>query len=268
MNSGTRRMNILTHALCRAAPSFQRGFTLLELLIAGLVSVIAVSAMLILMGNTLGATTQSIEMTRLTQELRTGMQVMTRELRRANYHASFLSCYGNADCLTDLGYTAKIGQINLANGGSCYWFWYDRPQYCNTASCTQAELTALQTAVTGETVAAFRRTTNADGVGLLQMATTQTGTPNCGSDADWVDITDPNFMDVLTLVVTDTESVCENLSTGTDSQLVERIGVTMTARMAFDASVRGWLQAAPNVTRSVTDFIRVRNNVTSGVACP
>lgn len=251
----------------------QGGFTLLEMLIAALISVIAVSAMLILMGSTLGATTQSIELARLTQEMRTGMQVMSRELRRANYHNNFLSCYGNAGCLTDLGYTSQVREISITNASGpsdCFWFWYDRPQYCPTSSCTQAELLAAQTEVTGEQVAAFRRVTNADGVGTLQMTTELTGAPDCGADAEdeeWVDITDPNFMDVRTFDVDDASSLCEDLGAGADSQVVDRIRLTITARMAFDSSVRAWLQAQTNVTRTMTDFVRVRNNVTQGAAC-
>lgn len=251
----------------------QRGFTLLELLIAVLVSIIAVTAMLILMGNTLGTTSQTIELSRLTQEMRTGMQVISRELRRANYHNNFLSCYGNSDCLTDLGYTGRVREISItnattANGPSdCFWFWYDRPQYCNQASCTQAELAALQTAVTGEMVAAFRRDTNAQGIGTLQMTTALTAAPNCASDANWTDITDPNFMDVLSFDVIDAASVCENLSNGTESQLVERIEVVLTARPRVSPSVATWLQNQAGATRTMRDFIRVRNNVTRTGTC-
>jgi prepilin-type N-terminal cleavage/methylation domain-containing protein len=254
----------------------QSGFTLLEMLIAALISVIAVTGMLVLMASTLGSAKQTIELGRLTQELRTGMQVMSRDLRRANYHNNFLSCYGNAACLTTLGYTAKISDINITNqtgpngASDCFWFWYDRPQYCNGASCTQAQMAALQTPVTADAVAGFRRVVNADDVGVLQMTTSLVGAPTCAddyTDSDWSDITDTDFMDVLTFDVDDTQSVCENLSTGTSSQVVERIRLTITARMRFDASVAPWLQSQAGVTRTLTDFIRVRNNVTKGAAC-
>ena len=73
----------------------QKGMTLMELLVAGFISIIVSSGMVILMASTLGTGTQTIKMTQLSEEMRSAMQIMTRELRRANYHSTYNLCFGN-----------------------------------------------------------------------------------------------------------------------------------------------------------------------------
>ena len=77
----------------------QKGMTLMELLVAGFISIIVSSGMVILMASTLGTGTQTIKMTKLSSEMRSAMQIMTRELRRANYHSTFFRCFGDQGCL-------------------------------------------------------------------------------------------------------------------------------------------------------------------------
>ena len=92
----------------------QQGMTLLELLVAGVISVVVTAGMVILMASTLGTGTQTIKMTQLSAEMRTAMQIMTRELRRANYHSSYANCFGDTDCLVTQGVASKISEINIA----------------------------------------------------------------------------------------------------------------------------------------------------------
>jgi type II secretory pathway pseudopilin PulG len=243
----------------------QKGMTLIELLVAGIISLIAVSGMVLVMASTLGTTSQTIKMSRLTHDMRTAMQIMTRELRRANYHSDWLACWGNVGCRTDLGITSQINEIQIGTNDTandCLWFWYDRPQICPTSSCTTAELIAVQTDVTGESVAAFRRAVT-DGVGRLQMTTTRTEAASCGANSDWVDITDPNIIDVMSFNVNNDDSFVEIFNVDLDSQRVEKISLTMTAKLKVDASVRSWIQSNTNgASRELTEFVSVRNSTT------
>ncbi len=118
-----------------------------------------------------------------------------------------------------------------------------------------------------EPVAAFRRTV-ASGVGRLQMTTTRTAAPGCNPNADWVDITDPELIDVLTFNVDDTDSFTETINAGGDIQSVERIGLTITARLTPDASLPAWLQNNANASRELREFVTVRNHTTSPPASP
>jgi len=233
---------------------YQKGMTLMELLIAGIISIIASSGMVIVMASTLGAGTQTIKMTQLSKEMRTAMQVMSRELKRANYHSTFLSCWGAVDCRTTLGLTSRVGAIGITDNGDsdCIWFWYDRPQ------------TGTQVAITSEPVAAFRRVADDASVGKIQMTATVT-TANCGAahdNAEWFDITDPNIIDVMTFNVSNADSFIEVFNADLDSQRVEKIALTMTAKLKSDGSVRSWIQSNTNASRELTEFVSVRNNTT------
>jgi len=239
----------------------QGGMTMMELLIAGAISLIASAGMLTLMINTLGTSSQTISMTRLTQDMRSTMQIMTRELRRANYHAGFMNCFGDTGCLTripiggvETDISSKVGPINITNNGDsdCFWFWYDRPQ------------TGTVVAVNAESVAAFRRTIATGTVGKIQMTTTRTDAPLCNSSTGWVDITDPAIIDIVTFNVSDAESLTEIINTEGDSQTVERIGLTITAKLAGETNVPVWIQNNSDATRQLQEFVKVRNNTTAG----
>jgi hypothetical protein len=233
----------------------------MELLVAGVISLIAASGMVIVMANTLGSGTKTIQMARLTQDMRTAMQIMTRELRRANYHSTFLSCYGNVGCLGsgagNLNIAGKIRPIQIGDSedtDDCLWFFYDRPQKTLAAS----------------SVAGFRRVEDPDvgdgTVGKIQMTTARTSDAVCNEnhDADdWADITDPDNIDILTFSVDDSVSFTETINATGDTQSVEKIGLTMTARLTVDGSVPTWIQNNANANRQLTEFITVRNNTTT-----
>lgn len=231
----------------------QQGVTLMEMLVGMVVGLIAVVGMVLVMANTLGTGNQTIQMTRVTQEMRAGMQIISRELRRANYHADFLACYDNVNCRSTLGIDSKVKEIGITDNGNsdCFWFWYDRPQ------------SGTQTAITAETVAAFRRDTNASGIGSLQMTTTTTSAPNCGNDSGWVDITDPDVIDVLSFNVSDANSFNEQINDDGATQTVERITLSLTARLRQGDHVPTWLQATARETKTLEHYIVVRNNITA-----
>jgi type II secretory pathway component PulJ len=251
----------------------QKGVTLVELLVAAVISLIAVSGMVLLMASTLGTSAYTIKMSRVTHDMRTAMQIMTRELRRANYHEGWLACYGDMGCRKNdelgIDIEAQINRIRIGDSvgtNDCLWFWYDRPQLCQESSCTAEELKDDQLDVTLESVAAFRRA-ETGGVGRIQMTTTREIAASCATSPDWVDITDPNIMDVLAFTVTNADpdfpSIFEELNTALDSQNVEKIGLVLTARLTAHASVPAWIQGNANATRTMDEFVSVRNNITT-----
>lgn len=254
VNHGLNIMNIAKIEKGNS-PRYQRGLTLIELLVAGIISLIAAAGMVIVMANTLGTGTQTIQMARMTQEMRTAMQIMSRELRRANYHDGYMACFGNTGCRDDLGIATQIGEIGITDNGDsdCFWFWYDRPGQTLAAS----------------PVAAFRRVVTS-GVGRLQMTTTRTAAPGCNLSADWVDITDPNLVDITAFNVSDAASVVETFNANGDTQTVERIALEMAGRLTPNTAVPTWLQTGtnPNAARDLEEFITVRNHTTTRAASP
>ena len=74
-------------------------------------SLIVTSAMVVLMANSMGTSTRIIQMSQLTDELRNAMSMMTRDVRRANYSANSIFCYGHSQCGFAGGNALQTGDI-------------------------------------------------------------------------------------------------------------------------------------------------------------
>lgn len=209
----------------------QRGVTLIELMVAMVISLIVSTTMILLMANTIGTGSQVIQMTRLTHEMRTAMALMTRDLRRANFHSSSANCYGNLLCSPD---AAKITAITPI-GGDCFRFWYDR--------LGDGDLDV-------GTFQLFSGNRNSDNISVLQMTIADEATNTCGDD--WgvaFDISDADVVNVSAFTVSDDDSYCADIGL-TDSQIVSKIRLTMTA---------GLRNQGIAISKTIEDLIYVRN---------
>jgi len=237
---------MLKHKLFKRQRSmrvFQSGVTLIELMVAMIISLIASSGMVLLMANTMGTGTQTIQMTRLTQEMRTAMQLMTRDLRRANSHNAAANCYANINCNPD---DTKITAITPV-GGTCFQFWFDRTGDgdLDPDGPPGLEIGSFQL---------FSGNRNGDPVNVMQMTIDDEATDACGTD--WgvtFDITDADIVNVTAFTVSNADSYNEIIS-ATHTQDVSKIRLTLTAE----------LQNAPQgipITKTIEDLIYVRNHV-------
>jgi type II secretory pathway pseudopilin PulG len=212
----------------------QRGFGLIEMMVSMTLSLLAVAVMVILMSSTLGVGTATIQMSRLTQELRASIQLMSRDLRRANYHSSFRDCFANVNCRTDLGIAAHVNTININGAGNCFWYWLDRNSDANLAN---------------DAVGGFRYST-IGGVGVLQMRIEGNAAANCDDDTGWELITDPDTIDIASFNISKSESYDEIVSEGY-VQKVEKLRLIIIGRMASN----------PTVNREIQDLILIRNDI-------
>lgn len=215
----------------------QRGFSLMNMMVTGVLSLFAVATMVVLMAGTLGRGSTTIQSSRLAQDLRAAMQLMSRDLRRANYHSSFLQCFGNTNCRADLGIAAHVNTININAAGDCFWYWLDRNG--------DADLT-------NDFIGAYRLAT-VDGVGAIQMRIGGNAAAQCDADAGWELITDPSVVDITAFSVDDAASYTEVLSDAGESQVVEKIRLGITGRLV----------RYNDVTREIRDIVHVRNDVES-----
>ncbi len=213
----------------------QRGFGLIEMLVSMALSLLAVSVMVILMASTLGTGTATIQMSRLSQELRASMQLMSRDLRRANFHGSFYNCYANVDCRDDLGIATYVDNIHINEEENCFWYWLDRDGDGDLSN---------------DAVGGFRYST-ISGIGVIQMRTTGNSAANCDGDDGWELITDPNTVEITSFVVSDSASYTETLSDDLDTQRVEKISLKINGRMATN----------PSVQREIQDLVLIRNEI-------
>ena len=81
-----------------SGPRRQAGVSLMEALIGLALSLIVTIAMVGLMSSSLGTAKQIILMSQLTDEMRSTMSMLTRDVRRANYNPYAWRCSANSDC--------------------------------------------------------------------------------------------------------------------------------------------------------------------------
>ena len=218
------------HGASRSTPvqaRLQRGFTLTELLIASAISLVAVAGMIVVMSSTLGSTTQVLNATRLSGDVRAALQVVSRDLRRANYSETFEACIGSgsATCL------AVADSVVVNAGANCVTYSYERA---------------------GGTVSGAMRLAN----GALQF---RVDAADCSNSANWDNITDPERVTISAFTLTDTDG--QNLtyvspaSVGL-SQRVRKVRVLITGAAC---PVGDTCADAPQ--RTVTGTVRVRNDI-------
>ena len=218
----------------------QGGTSLMEVLVAMTISLVVTAAMIALMGNSLGSTTRIIQMTKLSDDLRITMQMMSRDVRRSSYNANSMFCYANDDCDTDGAITAAT-DINIDDGNSCLTFLMDRDHDGDS---------------TEDDAGGFRHVTTG-GVGVIEMWTGDEN-PNCADAAGaagWVQVTNPDNMDIFAFSVDEnlsyTQVVKDDGAGNTVTQKVRKIRMNMRGRLVLDNTI----------TRTVEDIISVRNDL-------
>jgi len=216
----------------------QRGFSLMETMIALSLSMVVTSAMVMLMGNSMGAASRIIEMSQLTDELRNAMRMMSRDVRRANFSANSIYCYGNSDCGSD-GSASQYADIAITDG-DCFIYGLDRNWDGNAAS---------------DDAGGFRRVT-ANGVGVIEIWVGGAAPVCSGTSEDWLAVTDPNVVDVTSFNVDDGLSSSASVAGGSGSTLTKR---TREIQMQLE----GRLVIDHKITRRIEDRITVRNDFMS-----
>ena len=218
----------------------QAGATLMEVMIAMSISLVVTAAMIAMMSNSLGTTARIIKMTKLSDDMRVAMQLMTRDVRRSSYNANSMLCYANEDCGTDSSGLTIAGDVTINDAGTCFTFLTDRDHDGDS---------------TENDAGGFRHVVD-DGVGIIEMWTGD-ATPDCSDEAgaaNWVEITNPDNMDIFAFTVDSNESYERLiLDNGPDKlmQRVRKIRMTMQGRLVMDN----------NIQRQVVDVINVRNDM-------
>lgn len=215
----------------------QAGLTLVEAMVSLTISLIVVSAMVSLMGNSLGTTTRIIGMSNLSNELRNAMSMMTRDVRRANYNARSLYCYGNADCADDGIGIAQAGDVSVNDSNDCFTFELDRDWDGDS---------------TEDAPGGFRLVTAA-GIGRIEMWVGD-ASPDCAASSDdWMAVTDPNAFDITTFSVSDDDSYTGTATVkgSSYSQRVREIKLVIEGELISDTSI----------TRRIEDSIKIRNDL-------
>jgi type IV pilus assembly protein PilW len=220
----------------------QRGLGLVELLIASAIGLFLLAGLTDFLGRSLTQSGRNFQDARLTQDLNVAMELMTRDLRRAGYSSE---AQGTPTAVTapanpftqEAVAGAADGGINLATAG-CILYAYDVPATENGTLQVTERL-------------GFRLN-----AGAVQAGTSAT---TCLAGT-WQAVTDPGVSTVTVLTfqyldgagaVAAAPFVAPPAAPGVTWAVCTRlIQVTLT----------GQLQGDPNVTHTLTQSVRVRND--------
>jgi prepilin-type N-terminal cleavage/methylation domain-containing protein len=242
----------------------QRGMTLIETMVALVIGLIVAGAMLTMMANTLGTGTRTIEMARLQQEMRTVMQLVTRDVRRSAYNAEAIRCFGNIDCGSDGTFPNGLpGEITINAANNCFLFEMDRDHDGDP---------------TDDAPGGFRLVT-ANGTGRIQVFTGAGDTTCTSTSDDWIDVTDPELVDVqdfrACLEIDGSDDECNGLledgaadpnvpDSLSFSDVVEDDGagnLTYQRTRKLYLAISAELIGQPDIAKTLVDVIQVRNDI-------
>jgi len=204
---------------------------MVELMVSITVGLIIMAGVIGLFVNTVKASSDAIKMTRLNQELRAAMDVMTRDIRRSGYWGNAASAIGppatsasnnNPFDLIDTG--AYTGQP----ANSCIIYRYDEDS---------------DGVLDSNEYFGFK----------LRDQAVQSRSENeaCGESEDWDDITDKQTVLITELNFDFSNPKSISVTSGINSKLAIREVTIM---------LKGELKSDPTVTREIKETVRVRSD--------
>lgn len=221
--------------------SYQRGFSLIELMIAMVLGLLVSAIVIGMFSMTVGSTKQAVTTIRLNQELRTVMDLMVRDLRRSGYWNGALAASNPYASITDAGAPAAVYAVagsatylnttTAGDSGQCVMLGYD----------TDSAGASTPTKLIG-----YRLDTATDAVEVL-WANSFATPANCNSNpGDWDNLTDEQAIKVTSLTFTP-EPNPASFAVAT----VRNLTITLTAESLSDSRIKS----------TITDQVRIRNDL-------
>ncbi len=232
------------------------GMSLVELMIAMAIGLVVIGSVLAFTLSSLTSNTEYVQATRLSQELRNSMDLVSRELRRTGYDENSMSLL--LKTITTPSPFAPIFTADILNSDinaatdDCIIYAYDRaggtPGTINLAS---GEIRGLRRATT---------TINGVAIGVIEIAQSSAGiTPTCNGTAvdyttypasctgnGWCALSDPRQINITAFNLTVTRTVPADT-------------INLQIR-DIDISIQGTLPGMPDVVRGVQSSVKIRSD--------
>jgi prepilin-type N-terminal cleavage/methylation domain-containing protein len=240
-----------------------RGFSLIELMIALVVGLVVSGAVLAFTLASMKSNSEYILSTRLTQELRNSMDLVTRDLRRAGYDETSLQyvATGNATPFSRMKLCNSSGACNTATTAgtvlatapiTCAIYAYDR-----APGGTPGVVDLGNGEVRGMRLK--QRTYNGRSVGVIEYAVSAGTLPACDDASPdyttyppactgaWCALSDPAKLDITALAFVDNGTV---VGTSPTQVQIRDLTINMTGRLA----------GSSEFTRQITSDVRIRSD--------
>ncbi len=179
----------------------QIGLTLIELMIGIVVGSIVLGAVIAVYASTIRGSNTALRTARLNQELRSTMDLLVREIRRAGFNG--WNAAGTIELSTNNAFAKRgVGggqtDLRVLNNGTCILFTYDLAPWDNTTP------PANSTEYMG-----FRINN-----GAVQMRKGGSSTNDCSIAPEWEALTDSNAVTITALTFSTEGSQCMDFTAG------------------------------------------------------
>ena len=210
------------------ANKLEKGFSLIELMISITVGMIVTAAVGHLFGQTVKFNSSALVMTRLNQDLRATMSIMTSDIRRAGY-------WGQAETGISGGATNPFTQGN--NELSASEFTGEAANSCITYAYDYND----DGVVDSDEKRGFRLKS-----GILQMAIQDA---DCLTNLFWEPVSDSNVTTITGLTFTPNFQSIDIDGDGNVDMTIKEVEVILTGQLVVDSGV----------SRTLLETVRVRN---------
>lgn len=218
------------------------GISLIEVMVAMVAGLVVIGAVLSFTVATIRTNGEAVAVTRVNQELRSLMDVMAREIRRAGFNASATAAIGTGATSTN---HSTIESDTSVAGSHCILFGYDTPDAGGADS---------DPGTVGDSEwKGFRRTT-VSGVGVLQMRTGGAAMTDCSGANTWSTISSPRSVDITGLTYS-FDGPAVDCGVATDTGTGNQVNVSVRT---LTITINGRLVNDPTVTRSLRERVRIR----------
>lgn len=207
---------------------FERGFSLIELMISITLSMIVTASIGHLFGQTVKFNAGALAMTRLNQDLRATMGIMTSDIRRAGYWGQSETGIGGSavNPFTQGNNELSVSELAGEAANSCVTYAYD---YNDDGVVDNDE----------------KRGFRLNG-GVLQLATQDA---DCSSNINWEAVTDSNVITVTGVTFTPDFQTIDIDGDGNADMTIKEVQVILTGQLVVNSGV----------SRTLLESVRVRN---------
>lgn len=259
----------------------QRGVTIVEVMIGLAIGLVVIGGAISVYVSSVRSSNDTLKSSKLSQEVNTLLQVIASDVRRSGFWGDIDMDALDENPFSQQGATALVVRDDMASNavqgptgqGSCLLYAYDAT-YLPGNVAGAIEATDLFGFRLNGTVVQMRQTGVVDGAACIG------GTCNSCANGIWQNVTDPDLIEITDLTFDLSRSQCLNAAepNGLDDDADGTVddadefdcyvtvpavgsGVVTTETRELLISVSGQLAADPSTQASVSQSVRIRNDL-------
>jgi Tfp pilus assembly protein PilW len=194
-----------------------RGFGLVELMISIVPGLVVSGAAVAFVVSTLSSNTNFVRSTRFNQDLRSNMDFVTRELRRAGYDENALKYIALTASNNTVSPFASVKVVRAGEDNGCVIYAYDSRAAASDGSGGPGQLDAAAGEI--HAIRRMTRTVNGSLVGVMEVSQSSSAAPTldcdaagpnyanypatCNASTGWCPLSDPLQIDITRFRIVD-----------------------------------------------------------------